>query len=249
MVNPNSLPDLTSAMEDYLETIFHLEQERRIARVRDIAKRLDVKMSSVSSALKSLSSKGLIKYDPHQYITLTQKGLLKAKEIVRKHQVLKRFFVQVLSLNEEIAEDNACRLEHHLDPPVIDKLVDFVDYVQMCPVDQTKWTTRARENCDDCMKCLEEAKEQVLAKDKARRAALENGLTLFEAPAGSQFIVESIKRDRSKSDYYIDQMIEEGAIVEVEENKAEAESMLINVRGYQIELPKGRASGILVKPV
>ncbi len=55
-----SLPALTSAMEDYLEAIYHLEQERRIARVRDIANRLSVKMSSVSSALKTLDARGLI---------------------------------------------------------------------------------------------------------------------------------------------------------------------------------------------
>jgi Mn-dependent DtxR family transcriptional regulator len=66
------LPALTSAMEDYLEAIYHLEKERRIARVRDIANRLGVKMSSVTSALKSLGGRGLIQYDPHQFITLTE---------------------------------------------------------------------------------------------------------------------------------------------------------------------------------
>ena len=71
MPSMKSLPVLTSAMEDYLEAIYHLEQERRIARVRDIADRLGVKMSSVSSALKSLGSRGFIRYDPHQFITLT----------------------------------------------------------------------------------------------------------------------------------------------------------------------------------
>jgi DtxR family Mn-dependent transcriptional regulator len=248
MVNPNSLPDLTSAMEDYLETIFHLEQERRIARVRDIAKRLGVKMSSVSSALKSLSSKGLIEYDPHQYITLTKKGLLKAKEIVRKHQVLKRFFVQVLSLDEEIAEDNACRLEHHLDPRVIDKLVDFVDYAQMCPVDQTRWINGVAEDCEDCMKCLEEAKKRVLAKEKARRKALESGLTMVEAPPGAQVIVETFKGDPYDISTISKGMVEEGAMVEMEENSPDSESVLINIRGYQISLPRNLASEILVKP-
>ncbi len=74
-----SLPALTSAMEDYLEAIYHLEQERRIARVRDIANRLSVKMSSVSSALKTLDARGLIRYDPHQYITLTGRRYRKSQ--------------------------------------------------------------------------------------------------------------------------------------------------------------------------
>ena len=77
MPSVNSPTHLTSAMEDYLEVIYHLEQESRIARVRDIAKRLGVKMSSVSSALKILGTRDLIRYDPHQFITLTDKGMKK----------------------------------------------------------------------------------------------------------------------------------------------------------------------------
>lgn len=249
MANPNSLPDLTSAMEDYLETIFHLEQERRIARVRDIAKRLDVKMSSVSSALKSLSSKGLIEYDPHQYITLTKKGLLKAREIVRKHQVLKRFLSQALQLDDGIAEDNACRMEHILDPDVIDKLVDFVDYMQMCPVDQTRWINGVAHNCEDCMTCLKEAQKAVMAKEEARRDALEKGLTLREAEQGAQVIVESIKPGAKKIGGLAKDIIEEGAIVEIKENSLDSTTMLLNIRGYQLSLSKSQAADVLVKPV
>jgi DtxR family Mn-dependent transcriptional regulator len=173
---------------------------------------------------------------------------LKAKEIVRKHQVLKRFFVQVLSLDEEIAEDNACRLEHHLDPRVIDKLVDFVDYAQMCPVDQTRWINGVAEDCEDCMKCLEEAKKRVLAKEKARRKALESGLTMVEAPPGAQVIVETFKGDPYDISTISKGMVEEGAMVEMEENSPDSESVLINIRGYQISLPRNLASEILVKP-
>lgn len=126
---PKTSHELSSAMEDYLEAIYHLEKDRRIARVRDIAKRLGVKMSSVTSALRSLASRGLIRYDPHQYISLTSAGLETARVIVRKHEVLKRFLVRVLQVDESAAEDNACRIEHHLDPEVIEKLVRFVEFM------------------------------------------------------------------------------------------------------------------------
>ncbi len=126
MTRENQSIKLTSAMEDYLEAIYHLEQERRIARVRDIALKLNVRMSSVSAALKTLGSRDLIKYDPHQFITLTEKGLTRAREIVRNHEILKRFLTKVLQIEESVAEDNACRIEHHLDPQVIEKLIRFV---------------------------------------------------------------------------------------------------------------------------
>jgi DtxR family Mn-dependent transcriptional regulator len=120
---------LTPAMEDYLEAIYYLEQERRVARVRDIANRLGVKMSSVTCALKNLGARELIQYDPHQFVTLTDSGISQAKEIVRKHEALKRFFVRVLQMEEEVAEGNACRIEHHLDSEVIEKLNRLVEFI------------------------------------------------------------------------------------------------------------------------
>ena len=193
MGSSKPLPSLTSAMEDYLETIYHLEQEHRIARVRDIAKNLGVQMSSVTSALKSLGSKGLIEYDPHQYITLTSRGLAKAREIVRKHEVLKRFLTRVLQLKDSVAEDNACRMEHHLDPVVVEKLIGFLEFVEMCPVDQTRWMDAVSGSCDDCVSCLDAAKKRVRVRDKAQKTALAKGLTLADAETGSQVIVENVK--------------------------------------------------------
>jgi DtxR family transcriptional regulator, Mn-dependent transcriptional regulator len=145
-----SLLALTPAMEDYLEAIYHLEREHRVARVRDIANRLGVKMSSVTSALRSLGAGGLIQYDPHQFSTLTDRGISKAKEIVRKHESLKRFFVSVLRVEEGVAEYNACQIEHHVDFEVIEKLDRLVEFIEMCPVNQTRWQDGAADTCEEC---------------------------------------------------------------------------------------------------
>jgi len=236
-------------MEDYLEVIYHLERECRIARVRDIAKRLDVKMSSVSSALKSLGSRGFIQYDPHQFITLTEKGIQKAKEIVRKHEVLKRFLVKVLKIEESAAEDNACRIEHHLAPEVIDKLVNFVEFVQLCPIDQTRWMTGLSEGCDDCIDCLYEATKQVRTRALVQQAALEDGMTLAEAPAGSQVIVESVRGAAKNRKLLTDKGLEGGAIVEIESGNKESGTLQVNIKGYHVSLDMKDASKILVKPI
>ena len=193
MLPLNSVTPLTSAMEDYLEVIYHLEQESRIARVRDIAKRLGVKMSSVSSALKILGTRGLIRYDPHQFITLTDKGILRAKEIVRKHEILKRFLATVLQINDNVAEDNACRIEHYLDPEVIDKLIRFLEFVQTCPVDQSRWMEINAESCHDCLLCLEEARKRIQDRAIAQQVALEGGMTLAEAAPGTRVVVQQIE--------------------------------------------------------
>jgi len=53
---------LTSVMEDYLEAIFDLDRERKTVRVKDIARRMNVKMPTVTSMLKNLNDRGLVNY-------------------------------------------------------------------------------------------------------------------------------------------------------------------------------------------
>lgn len=248
MESSKAVTSLTSAMEDYLEAIYHLEKERRIARVRDIAKRLGVKMSSVSSALKTLSSRGLIRYDPHQYITLTDRGIDKAKEIVRKHEILKRFLSRVLKVKEDVAEDNACRIEHHLDPEVIDNLIGFLEFVEMCPVDQTRWLDGRSESCDDCVPCLEAAKKKVRSRAKAQKAALDEGMTLAEATPGSQVIVDSIKGSAKFRKGLSEDGLESGAIVEVEAKESDSGVLDLSVKGYHVSINEADATKVRVKP-
>jgi DtxR family transcriptional regulator, Mn-dependent transcriptional regulator len=249
MVLSENLPTLTSAMEDYLEAIYHLEQERRIARVRDIANRLGVKMSSVSSALKSLGSRGLIQYDPHQYITLTDRGIEKARQIVRKHEILKRFLTRVLRVEEPAAEDNACRIEHHLDPEVIEKLVRFVEFMDMCPLEQTKWLEGMSESCNTCLTCLDEARDKAISRAQAQKSALEDGMTLAEAQPGKPVIVENIKGSVKSRRSLTEQGFESGVIVGVEQKDLDSGQLVANVKGYHIRLSTEQASKIFVKPV
>ncbi|MEA1901135.1 MAG: metal-dependent transcriptional regulator [Thermodesulfobacteriota bacterium] len=72
---------LTPAMEDYLEAIFNLGKEKRVVRVKDIAKRLGVKMPTVTSMLNTLSKRELIDYEKYEYLELTKKGIDVGKEI------------------------------------------------------------------------------------------------------------------------------------------------------------------------
>jgi DtxR family Mn-dependent transcriptional regulator len=249
MPRSEGLPALTSAMEDYLEAIYHLEQERRIARVRDIAVRLGVKMSSVSSALKSLGSRGFIRYDPHQYITLTERGIVRAKQIVRKHEILKRFLARVLKIDDSAAEDNACRIEHHLDPEVIEKLVRFVEFFELCPVDQTRWLDERSESCDDCIPCLDKARKKVLNRARAQQAALAEGMTLAETPPGSQVMIESLKGPAKFKKGFAEQGLETGGMVEIESRDDKSGQLEVSIKGYHLSISKAEAAKIFVKPI
>jgi DtxR family Mn-dependent transcriptional regulator len=128
--NKKSLRALSSSQEDYLEAVLVLIRDgNHVARVRDIAKSLGVGMPSVTTALKALSRRGLVNYDPYQYVTLTPRGQLAAEQVVRRHETLRRFLREVLALDAPAAEENACRMEHAVDEILLERLGGLVDFL------------------------------------------------------------------------------------------------------------------------
>jgi DtxR family Mn-dependent transcriptional regulator len=119
---------LSSSLEDYLEAIYNLSQQGKVARSRDIADILGVTRASVTGALKLLNDKGLIDYQPYGLIQLTAKGRQQAKSVVSRHNIIEAFFVNVLGVDKQTAEQAACKAEHALGPVVIAKLLDFTEF-------------------------------------------------------------------------------------------------------------------------
>jgi len=114
--------DLSASLEDYLEAILNLAGESNVARSRDIAAMLGVSKASVTGALRLLKEKGLVNYKPYAYVTLTEAGRSAAAEVVRKHNILKSFFVDVLGIDKDTAQRAACKAEHALGPTVISRI-------------------------------------------------------------------------------------------------------------------------------
>ncbi|MFP4107085.1 MAG: metal-dependent transcriptional regulator [Phycisphaerae bacterium] len=130
---------LTRSQEDYLEAVYLLIEENRVARVRDIAARLGVVAPSVTSALKTLSNKGLIHYEAYQYVTLTEPGLAAAEKIHSRHETLRTFFQEVLGLEEDSADDNACRVEHAIDEKLLERLGEFNEFARRAGLTGEEW--------------------------------------------------------------------------------------------------------------
>lgn len=120
---------LSASLEDYLEAIFNLTGQFNIARSKDIAKSLGVTRASVTGALRALKEKGLANYKPYVSVSLTDNGKRSAAEIVRKHNILKSFFINVLGVEKGIAQQAACKAEHTLGPEVIARLLSFIEFV------------------------------------------------------------------------------------------------------------------------
>ena len=121
---------LSPSQEDYLEAILELENTKRVARVKEIAEYLDVRMPSVSGALKQLKIKGLIDYEKNSFITLTAEGKAAASRVFEKHNLLDSFFREILLLDEKTAASEACSAEHSISKETIDRLSGLSDYLK-----------------------------------------------------------------------------------------------------------------------
>jgi len=130
---------LSASMEDYLEAIYMLARENHVARSKDIAERLDVNRSSVTGMVRTLAERGLVEHERYGYITLTAAGERAAREVAGRHDVLRDFFVKVLCIDPEEADQAACRMEHAVSKRVIERLTAFAAYVERCPQASAQW--------------------------------------------------------------------------------------------------------------
>lgn len=139
--------NLSQSQEDYLETILGFVQKHGHAHVRDIAEQLEVRMASVSGALKSLKESGLVNYQRYGTVTLTEKGESLASDVRDRHKLLERFMELVLGVDRKTARDNACRMEHAVDEEVLKRLGRYVAFVERCPVQACTWQAQDERFC------------------------------------------------------------------------------------------------------
>ena len=104
---------IQKSAEDYLETMLMLQKNRGFIRSIDIADHLGVTKPSVSYATKRLRENGYITMEKDGLITLTQAGLDIAENMYARHKLLTEFFVR-LGVSEEIAREDACKIEHSI---------------------------------------------------------------------------------------------------------------------------------------
>ena len=102
-------------------------------------------------------------YDPYEVVTLTDHGRELAEQVSRRHLALREFLTEVLGLDEQTADANACRMEHAVDDALLSRLVGFAEFVRNCPRAGQDWTDRFKESCQrgeqtvDCGECVAEA--------------------------------------------------------------------------------------------
>lgn len=106
------------AMDDYLEQILHLIEDKGYARAVDISAKLGISQASVTNMLQKLDGEGLVKHQKYRGTTLTEEGMRIAGAIVERHETLTRF-LRLFGLDEETIYRDVEGMEHHVSRPTL----------------------------------------------------------------------------------------------------------------------------------
>jgi DtxR family Mn-dependent transcriptional regulator len=175
----NTAKTLTSSLEDYLEAIYQLSREKKPARAKNISQRLGVNRSSVTGALHALAERKLINYAPYDIATLTPEGERVAANISHRHRVLNDFFVEILGVSRSEATDSACKIEHVVSETILDRLAQFVDFIQICPRLDINWIEETGHFCErpdspeSCERCIRDCLNNLKRNHKDHGHAVE----------------------------------------------------------------------------
>ncbi|MFH2066838.1 MAG: metal-dependent transcriptional regulator [Pseudomonadota bacterium] len=158
----SQIDGLSESSKYYMGAILELQNAHKVARSKDIAEKLEIKRGSVTNMLKNLAKKGMINYEPYGFVTLSCEGEAIALEIKRRQTIIKEFLIGVLRVEDKKAEIAARHIEHGMDGLSVDRLLQFISFIDRCPRTGPEWIRSFVEFCaarrpgqQRCRSCME----------------------------------------------------------------------------------------------
>ncbi len=121
------------AEENYLKALLNLSNDKGEVNVNELSKRLEIKMPTVTSMMKRLSSKKLVYYESYKPLRLTEKGKKEAAAIIRKHRLTEMFLVEKMGFGWEQVHDIAEQVEHIQSPEFFAKMDELLGFPKLDP--------------------------------------------------------------------------------------------------------------------
>ena len=118
---------LSARSADYLETVYLLSLRNDTVGVSQVAAERDVTVPTARSAIARLRKDGYVRQERYGKILLTELGQSRAESVYRTHSVIFRFLHDVLGVDAETADTEACQMEHGLSEKTRARLVEFLD--------------------------------------------------------------------------------------------------------------------------
>jgi DtxR family Mn-dependent transcriptional regulator len=122
----------TPRVEEYLESIYKLQQEHRRVSTSSLAEHLKLSAPSVSEMVKKLECKGLLSHT-EKGVCLTEEGKSIAKKVIRRHRLSERLLTDILGFKWDEVHEEACRLEHAISPEMEYRIAESLGNPKTCP--------------------------------------------------------------------------------------------------------------------
>ncbi len=122
----------TPRIEEYLESIYKLQQEQHPVSTSRLAEHLKLSAPSVSEMVKKLAGKELVSHT-EKGVCLTSEGKTIAKRVIRRHRLSERLLTDILGFRWDEVHDEACRLEHAISPEMEDRIAASLGNPRTCP--------------------------------------------------------------------------------------------------------------------
>jgi DtxR family transcriptional regulator, Mn-dependent transcriptional regulator len=236
---------LTGALEDYLESIYELLLEHPFARVRDIAHARRVRAASVSPALKRLAAMGLVNYERREYVTLTEEGKREARRVYARHNLLTRFFHEILQMDREAASEEACAIEHCLSDEGMDRMVRFFEYLQTCPSADRQFLKKFHACSlvhDGVSDCGHHCPPRTQAQATDGKVA-----SIYDLQPGQSGIITQVHASGAIRQRLLDMGILPATLVQMERTAPTGEPVWIRLHGSQIALRRQEAEAVWIE--
>ena len=118
--------ELRESAEDYLESILILSRQQEFVRATDICSYFGYSRPTVSIVLKHFREWGFVEVDANNHITLTERGRAIAEDVYTKHELFTNVLL-ALGVPEEIAREDACKIEHDINPITFDLIREYYE--------------------------------------------------------------------------------------------------------------------------
>lgn len=141
---------LTGRTEDYLRGVYEIIERKGYARIKDVAKELDVQPSTAVEMMKKLHRMGLVMYEKYGGVTLTFQGEEIARAVRERHETFKKF-LEIILVPKDVALKDAHVLEHQLDPKTILQFTRFVEFISSAPEHPKfvrRWLEQFKRYCE-----------------------------------------------------------------------------------------------------
>jgi DtxR family Mn-dependent transcriptional regulator len=125
--------EVTAVVEEYLETIYKLQEKGGVARTSNMVDSLRVAPGTVTNTVERLKKEGYLTHEPYKGVKLTEKGRKTALQVVRRHRLSERLLADILHVEWDKVHDAACKLEHGITDEIEKPLEKALRHPKTCP--------------------------------------------------------------------------------------------------------------------